>query len=118
MPDPDQLPLGDIGFYDNDVPGIAAGNYWISVSHELADNGATINTEPLGAAQEFVVSAPQFMLQPAEIVSQRSARHDQRTLWRAAAARRPARACLLPRSAAWRTRRIPGSRCSSSPRTS
>lgn len=70
MPDPAPLPVGDIGFYDNDVPGIAGGNYWISVSHELKDNGAAVNTEPLGAAQEFVVSAPQFTLPPADIVSQ------------------------------------------------
>jgi hypothetical protein len=72
MPDQvDTIPPGDLKFYDNDTPGLTGGNYWISVTHSLTEKGAALNppTDPLGAAQEFVVSAPQFTLPADDIIS-------------------------------------------------
>jgi len=69
------LPLGDIEFFDNDVPGVAAGNYWITVEQaiehaaEAGGAGARIDAGDMTPAQEFVVSAPQFALPPEDIVS-------------------------------------------------
>ncbi len=65
----DQLPLGDLKFYDNRLPGLAAGNYWVTVTHALSENSVAVNQDALGAVQEFVVSAPQFTLPPEDIVS-------------------------------------------------
>lgn len=60
--------LGDVTFIDNFRPGLRAGNYWITVTHSLP---ADVNSGAAPkAVQEFVVRAPQFVLDPTEIVSQ------------------------------------------------
>lgn len=69
--DPSPLPVGDIALFDNDVPALFGGNYWVTVTHSLtAKDGSAINTDPLQATQEMVITAPQFTLPDAEIVSQ------------------------------------------------
>lgn len=52
-----------IAFHDDYVPGLTSGNYQIQVSHSL--DGAPKPFEPL--PQSFVVSGPQFSLDPADI---------------------------------------------------
>jgi len=64
-----EIPVGDIKLFDNYVPALDAGNWFISVNQTLQQGQTTINTDPLGAVQEFVVSAPQFSLDPTEIIS-------------------------------------------------
>jgi hypothetical protein len=59
------LPVGDLQIYDNYVPSLGAGNWQITVEHTLSG----VATDPLGAQQEFVVSAPQFSLDPSAIVT-------------------------------------------------
>ncbi|HMF63626.1 MAG TPA: hypothetical protein VK608_06010 [Edaphobacter sp.] len=59
------IPLGDLQIYDNYVPSLAAGNWHIAVTHTLSG----IDTGALGATQEFVVSAPQFSLDPSAVLS-------------------------------------------------
>ncbi|HKN82268.1 MAG TPA: hypothetical protein VJW17_02475 [Pyrinomonadaceae bacterium] len=64
------IPVGDIQLYDNYVPALAAGNWYINVNQTLQQGQTTINTDPLAAVQEVVVSAPQFALDTNEIISQ------------------------------------------------
>jgi hypothetical protein len=64
------IPVGDIQLYDNYVPALAAGNWYIHVNQTLQQGQTTVNTDPLAAVQEVVVSAPQFSLDPKEITSQ------------------------------------------------
>src|SRR5215469_17304025 len=59
------LPLGDLQLYDNYVLALDAGNWKITVDHTLTG----VATGPLGAHQEFVVSAPQFALDPSAIIT-------------------------------------------------
>jgi hypothetical protein len=59
------IPVGDLQIYDNYVPSLEAGNWHIEVSHTLGG----ITTGPLGATQEFVVSAPQFALDSSAILN-------------------------------------------------
>jgi hypothetical protein len=59
------LPLGDLQIYDNYVPSLGAGNWQIKVTHTLSG----VATGELGAQQEFVVSAPQFALDPSAIIT-------------------------------------------------
>ncbi|WP_224363424.1 hypothetical protein [Hyalangium versicolor] len=66
--DPTPIPVGDIAFYDNDVP-VPAGSYRVSVEHTLFEGRQQVNTEGLGASQEIVVCAPQFSLESSEAVS-------------------------------------------------
>lgn len=63
------VPVGDIKLYDDYVPALDAGNWYIQVTHALTKGGAAVNTDALGALQEFIVSAPQFSLDPSEILS-------------------------------------------------
>ena len=60
------IPVGDLQFYDNYVPALAAGNWHISVRHTLDG----IDTGDLGATQEMVVSAPQFAMDTTSILNQ------------------------------------------------
>ncbi|HEX3789835.1 MAG TPA: hypothetical protein VHW44_18355 [Pseudonocardiaceae bacterium] len=60
------LPVGDLQLYDNYLPALSPGTWRIEVSHTLAG----VDTGSLGATQEFVVSAPQFALDPAVVLSQ------------------------------------------------
>ena len=64
------IPVGDIQLYDNYVPALAAGNWYIHVNQTLQQGPTTVKTDPLAAVQEVVVSAPQFSLDPKEITSQ------------------------------------------------
>ncbi|GGZ33270.1 hypothetical protein GCM10010387_29260 [Streptomyces inusitatus] len=59
------LPIGDLRFYDNQVPALAAGNWQINLTHTLKD----ITTGTMGATQNLVVSAPQFAMDPALILN-------------------------------------------------
>ncbi|MFJ6658373.1 hypothetical protein ACIQNG_18700 [Streptomyces sp. NPDC091377] len=61
----DNLPLGDLRFYDNYVPALAAGDWKITVKHTLGD----IPTGDLGATQRVVVSAPQFAMDSTAILN-------------------------------------------------
>jgi hypothetical protein len=65
------LPFGDIEFFDNQIPGVTAGNYWITVGQALTDvgSGGRIDDGDLAAHQEFVVGAPQFTLPDGDVVS-------------------------------------------------
>jgi hypothetical protein len=63
------IPVGDIQLYDNYVPALDAGNWFIQVNHTLTQNSTPVNTDPLSSLQEFIVSAPQFALDPTEIIS-------------------------------------------------
>jgi len=53
---------GTVAFHDAYVPGLAPGNYQITVSHSV--DGAP---KPFEASQRFVVSAPQFSIDPADV---------------------------------------------------
>ena len=64
------IPVGDIQLYDNYVPALAAGNWYINVNQTLQQGQTAINSDPLAAVQEVVVSAPQFALDSNEIISQ------------------------------------------------
>ena len=65
------LPLGDLQLFDNYVPALTAGNWSIGVTHTVTQSNLTpVNTDPLSAQQTFVVSAPQFAIDPSEIVAQ------------------------------------------------
>ena len=70
------IPVGDIQFYDNFVPALDAGNWRISVAHTVTKDGNNLNLDthgtvvPLATEQEFVVSAPQFGLPPGDISTQ------------------------------------------------
>ncbi|MGW1978103.1 hypothetical protein [Streptomyces sp. NPDC001889] len=59
------LPIGDLRFYDNQVPALAAGNWRINLTHTL--DGITTGT--MGATQNLVVSAPQFAMDPALVLN-------------------------------------------------
>ncbi len=68
-----KIPLGDLQLYDNYIPALSAGNWRIKVSHTLTgSDGKLINKDEdtLEASQEFVVSAPQFVINPNEIINQ------------------------------------------------
>ena len=64
------IPIGDIRLYDNYVPALEAGNWYIEVDHTLVHNSSPVNTDNLKATQEFIVSAPQFSLDPSEVIQQ------------------------------------------------
>lgn len=64
------IPAGDIKFYDNYIPSLEAGNYFIEVDQVLTKDSAQINTDKISAQQEFIVSAPQYALDSTQIVNQ------------------------------------------------
>lgn len=66
---PADIPVGDIQLYDDYVPALDAGNWFIQVTHALVKGSSPVNTDALGALQEFIVSAPQFSLDENEILS-------------------------------------------------
>ncbi|NUR59777.1 MAG: hypothetical protein HOV87_14070, partial [Catenulispora sp.] len=65
---PDLAP-GDLRLYDNDVPALTAGTYFVEVDHTLEHAGVPVATDELAARQSFVVSAPQFRIDPAAVRS-------------------------------------------------
>jgi len=60
------LPAGYASFYDNALPGVQAGTYAISVTHDVAAPNASVAP----ATQTFAVRGPRFALDPSEIVAQ------------------------------------------------
>jgi hypothetical protein len=56
-----------MAFFDNDVPPLAGGTWYLSVSHSIKD-GDTPVAPPFGAAQEIVVSAPQVAIDATAVV--------------------------------------------------
>lgn len=60
------IPVGDLQFYDNYVPALAAGKWRITVGHTLAG----VDTGQLGATQNLVVSAPQFAMDTTTVLNQ------------------------------------------------
>ncbi|MGW9127526.1 hypothetical protein ACWGPW_21295 [Paenibacillus chitinolyticus] len=66
----DSLPIGDIRFYDNKIPGLEAGTYTVTVSHQIEGLGLSeAEQQQLTAVQSFTVSGPQFALDASEIHS-------------------------------------------------
>jgi hypothetical protein len=63
------IPIGDIQFYDNYTPSLTAGSWKIEVNHTLSQSGETVNADPFASIQEFAVSAPQFAIDTTEIVT-------------------------------------------------
>ncbi|WP_052441576.1 hypothetical protein [Streptacidiphilus anmyonensis] len=57
--------VGDLQFYDNYVPALAAGNWRIAVGHTLDG----VDTGALGATQDLVVSAPQFAVDTTAVLN-------------------------------------------------
>jgi len=63
MSDNNNLPAGEIQFHDNYIPGLEAGTYTIRMSQTVAVSGASVPDK----TQQFVVQAPQFSLDPAQV---------------------------------------------------
>lgn len=63
------LAPGDLTLYDNDVPALAAGSYYIEVEHTLEGGTAQVGAGQLGASQAFTVTAPQLRIDPAMVLS-------------------------------------------------
>ena len=62
--------IGDIRLYDDFRPSLTAGTWYASVTHELQQaDGTVVNTDALAAAQELVVSAPQFAIDTTAVVA-------------------------------------------------
>jgi hypothetical protein len=61
----ENLPVGDLALFDNNVPKLKAGNWGIEVTHDLDG----ITKTPFSAKQKFVVSAPQFAIPPSEVIA-------------------------------------------------
>jgi hypothetical protein len=62
---PSDLPLGDVRLSDNYLPSLDPGTWRIEVGHTLSG----VATGQLGASQEFVVSAPQFAMDPGVVLN-------------------------------------------------
>ncbi|MDK2989414.1 hypothetical protein [Methanoculleus sp.] len=58
----------ELCIYDSCTPSLKGGTWEIRLTQELVEDGALLAGEPIGARQEFVVSAPQFGLEPDLIV--------------------------------------------------
>ncbi len=58
----------DLCIYDSCTPCLEGGKWEIRLTQELVEDDASLAGEPIGARQEFVVSAPQFGLEPDLIV--------------------------------------------------
>ena len=69
QPTATKLTPGDLRLYDNDLPSLTAGAYYIEVDHTLARGATPVAPEALTARQSFVVSAPQFRIDPAMVRS-------------------------------------------------
>jgi hypothetical protein len=64
------IPAGDIQFYDNYIPVIKGGNYFITTQQTLkTGSNTTINGDSLGSVQEFIVSAPQFSIDTSQVIN-------------------------------------------------
>jgi hypothetical protein len=59
------LPLGDVRLFDDYQPSLDPGTWRIEVGHTLSG----VATGRLGASQEFVVSAPQFAVDPGAVLN-------------------------------------------------
>ncbi|MFO1430702.1 MAG: hypothetical protein U1F76_11270 [Candidatus Competibacteraceae bacterium] len=63
------IPIGDLRLYDNYLPQLQAGKWFIRVRQTLTHNGSKVNQDTLEASQEFIVSAPQFSIDPNQIIN-------------------------------------------------
>lgn len=58
------VPVGDVELYDSYVPAVYGGNYAITITHDAPD----VLAAQASATQRFTVGAPQFAIDPGEIV--------------------------------------------------
>ncbi|MGZ8285818.1 MAG: hypothetical protein ACXW27_07770 [Allosphingosinicella sp.] len=69
------IPIGDLKLFDNYVPSLNAGNWRIEAGQGVWQGGVNIAVDAQGtpdsfdAVQEFLVSAPQFAIDPGAIVN-------------------------------------------------
>lgn len=63
------IPAGDLQLYDNYVPALEAGNYFITANQTLMNGSSQVNSNPISTTQELIVSAPQFTLDPTQIIN-------------------------------------------------
>jgi len=61
--DNDDLPIGDIQFYDNFEPGLKDGTYQIAVKQDVSAPNASV--QPI--SQTFIVQGPRFAIDASEI---------------------------------------------------
>jgi hypothetical protein len=65
------LNVGEIEFYDNYIPGLAAGTYTITLTQTLTGVGASSsapdNIQQYAELQQFTVQAPQISINPADV---------------------------------------------------
>ncbi|HEX6292727.1 MAG TPA: hypothetical protein VFZ66_26320 [Herpetosiphonaceae bacterium] len=70
---PPDIPVGDIQLYDNYIPPMYSGDYLITVTHTLQGIQTGDPHSPqqfqASATQRFVVSAPQFTVDPSEVLN-------------------------------------------------
>ncbi|QJB37996.1 hypothetical protein HF324_09085 [Chitinophaga oryzae] len=64
----DDIPVGDIKLFDNYIPSIEAGNYFITVRQPVYNDSTQLDTDGVDAVQEFTVTAPQFFIDKAQVV--------------------------------------------------
>jgi hypothetical protein len=70
-PAPTPIPVGDLRLLDHYKPGIDADTWYLTVAQTVLEGSdqTQVNTKPLGATQEVVVTAPQFSIDKTEVVS-------------------------------------------------
>ncbi len=59
---------GDLTVYDNFVPALPAGTWYVTADHTLSA-ATPVGADPISASQQFVVSAPQFRIDPAAVLA-------------------------------------------------
>ncbi|HEV2891277.1 MAG TPA: hypothetical protein VGX28_12960 [Frankiaceae bacterium] len=64
----DDIPVGDLRLYDSYAPALAAGSWFVTVTHELHD-GTRALPDTFRAVQELLVSAPQFAVDTTAVVA-------------------------------------------------
>ncbi|NSL86040.1 hypothetical protein ECE50_004305 [Chitinophaga sp. Mgbs1] len=65
----DDIPVGDLKLFDNYIPAMEAGNYYITVTQPLYNTGNQLDTDGVSAVQEFIVTAPQFFIDKTQVVN-------------------------------------------------
>ncbi|SKA44443.1 hypothetical protein SAMN04488128_106403 [Chitinophaga eiseniae] len=65
----DDIPVGDIKLIDNYLPSIDAGNYYITVRQPVYNDHQQLDTDGVDTVQEFTVTAPQYFIDKAQVVS-------------------------------------------------
>jgi hypothetical protein len=62
------MSTGDLTVYDNYVPALSAGTWYVTADHRLSA-ATPVGAPQISASQQFVVSAPQFRLDPAAVLA-------------------------------------------------